>query len=82
MQTEGRGHLNIFKDPIRNRKRNFESCGTMPQPTAPSLAPFVIFLHFYFFVCFSHGQLGSRVEASDLHSDDGRCKSERQLRLL
>jgi hypothetical protein len=35
MQTERTGHLNIFKDPTRNRSRNHPPRGAVPQPTAP-----------------------------------------------
>jgi hypothetical protein len=39
MRTEGFGHLNIFKDPTENRALDVSSCGTVPQPTAPSHVP-------------------------------------------
>jgi hypothetical protein len=39
MQTEGLGHLKIFKNPTGNWTRYLPSCGTVPQPPAPPLSP-------------------------------------------
>jgi len=76
-----RSILNIFRGPTRSRKRNFESCGKMPEPNTPSLTLFTVFLCLCFFVCFSDGQFGSGVEAPDSYSEDGGGKSEREFRL-
>ena len=39
MRTDESGYLKMSEDPTRNRTRNHPSCGAVPQPTGPPLAP-------------------------------------------